>query len=220
MRPDKGCLKRLIHDAQLALGDVAEMDGRVLYSSIDTLCSGKHYLLGLNPGGGMDRYNNVGDSLRDMPNHTRNTYIDDYWGRGAYVQQRVCFMLRSLGLEPRSVFATNLVFARSKTWTPAQARLIPACLRVHRLFLEIIQPKIVLTYGKDAFEALLKDNPHSEVPDFDTGCPNGSYNYFCRASDVDLFGRSTRLICLPHFSKFKIDAQPRTIQWLKDMAAV
>jgi len=215
----------LIHDAQLALGDVAEMDGRVLYSSIDTLCSGKHYLLGLNPGVGMDRYNNVGDSLRDMPNHTCNTYIDDEWAQGRspgghHVQKRVCSMLRSLGLETRSVFATNLVFARSKKWTPAQARLIPACLRVHRLFLEIIQPKIVLTFGKDAFEALLKDNPHSEVPDFDTGCPNGSYNYFCRASDVDLFGRSTRLICLPHFSKFKIDAQPRTIQWLKDMAAV
>jgi len=25
---------------------------------------------------------------------------------------------------------------------------------------------------------------------------------------------------LPHFSKFAIDKQPRTIQWLKDMAAV
>jgi hypothetical protein len=156
-------MNKFIEDARFALGPIVEMDGRVLYSSIETLCPGRLYLLGLNPGEGLDRYHNIGVSLRDMPNHCRNTYIDDDWGRGVglhHTQQRVCFMLRSLALEPREVFATNLVFARSRTWTSTQAKLIPACLRVHQMFLEIVQPQTVLTFGKAAFDALTKIGRH------------------------------------------------------------
>src|ERR1035441_2476288 len=89
---------------------------------------------------------------------TWNTYIDDDWGRGSgkhHMQKRVCFMLRTLGLEPREVFATNLVFVRSPRWTPAQAGFIPGCLRVHRMFLGIVKPHTVLTFGKAAFDALI-----------------------------------------------------------------
>jgi hypothetical protein len=94
--PDKVSMNKLIDDAQSALGPIVEMDGRVLYSSIETLCPGRLYLLGLNPGDGHDRYHHIGTSLRDMPNHRWNTYIDDDWGRGIGLhrtQRRVCFML-------------------------------------------------------------------------------------------------------------------------------
>jgi len=151
------------------------MDGRVLYSSIETLSPGRRYLLGLNPGDGRDRYHHIGESLRDMPNHHSNTYIDDDWGRGTgmhHTQQRVCFMLRKLGFEPREVFSRNLVFARSQTWTPTQAKLIPACLRVHEMFLGIVQPHTLLTFAKDAFDALIRIGPHGVISVFDTGCPN------------------------------------------------
>ena len=214
-------MTRLVGKALLALGPIAEMDGRVLYSSVETLGPGKLYLLGLNPGEGHDRYHHIGASLRDMPNHRSNTYIDDDWGRGIglhHTQQRVCYMLRALGLEPRPVFATNLVFARSRMWTSAQAKLIPACLRVHQMFLEIVQPHTVLTFGKAAFDELTRIGSHGAISIFDTGCPNGRANFSCYSTVADLFGRQFRIVCLPHFSKFKIDAQAPTMCWLKDAA--
>src|ERR1039457_5158745 len=111
---DGASLKPLISAAYAALSPVAEMDGRVLYSSIETLCPGRLFLMGLNPGAGQDRYHHIGASLLDIPNHHWNTYIDDDWGRGIgmhHTQKRVCYMLQALGLAPRAVFATNLVFA-------------------------------------------------------------------------------------------------------------
>ena len=219
--PDKLSLEKLIDDAQAALGPIAEMDGRVLYSSIETLCPGRFYLLGMNPSDGPDRYHHIGESLRDIPNHHWNTYIDDDWGRGSgkhHMQKRVCFMLRTLGLEPREVFATNLVFVRSRRWTPAQARFIPECLRVHRMFLGIVQPHTVVTFGKPAFDALIKIGHHGAIKPFDTGCANGSANFSCYMADSDIWGHPIRVVCLPHFSKFKIDAQPLTIGWLREAA--
>jgi hypothetical protein len=212
----------LIAEAERALGPLAERDGRVLYSSINTLRPGKLYLLGLNPGDGLDRYHHIGGSLRDMPNHASNTYLDDDWGRGIgghHTQQRVCFVLRALAHDPREVFATNLVFARSKSWTNEQAALVPICLRVHRMFLSIIQPRIVLTFGREAFQALLRASDQKSVPtSFDTGVPNGRANFSCYSNEVVLFGQKLRVICLPHLSKFKIDAQPKTLNWLREMA--
>lgn len=217
-------LSTLIADAERALGPLAERDGRILYSSIDTLRPGKLYLLGLNPGDGCDRYHQIGESLRDMPNHASNTYLDDDWGRGIgghHTQQRVCFVLRALGHDPRDVFATNLVFARSKSWTKEQSALVPVCLRVHRMFLSIIQPRVVLTFGREAFQTFLRASDQAGVTAFfDTGVPNGAANFSCYANDVILFRQNLRVVCLPHLSKFKIDAQPKTVNWLREMSHV
>jgi hypothetical protein len=217
-----GSLDQLVDDAYFALGPVAEMDGRVLYSSIETLGPGKFYLMGLNPGArDHSRYHHVGQSLHDITNHRVNTYLDDNWGRGIgrdHVQQRICFMLRSLGCDPRSVFATNLVFARSKSWASAQAKLIPNCLEVHGMFLNIVRPSVILTFGRGTFDPLINRRRRTDVPSFDTGCPNGRANFCCYMADADLFGRRTPVVCLPHFSKFKIDAQPSTVRSLREAA--
>jgi hypothetical protein len=74
----------------------------------------------------------------------------------------------------------------------------------------------VLTFGKAAFDALIKIGSHGVISTFDTGRPNGRANFSCYATDSEVFGQSFRVVCLPNFSKFKIDAQAPTIVWLKE----
>lgn len=117
------------------LQSILRMSGQVLYSAASTLRPGPSYLLGHNPGG--DANNRalltVGGSLDDLPANTINSYLDTRWsGRlsigSSPLQQRVKWLLSELGVDPRDVAASNLIFPRSRVYTFLARKYAPRAL--------------------------------------------------------------------------------------------
>ena len=136
------------------LQSILRMSGQVLYSAASTLRPGPSYLLGHNPGG--DANNRalltVGGSLDDLPANTINSYLDTRWsGRlsigSSPLQQRVKWLLSELGVDPRDVAASNLIFPRSRDAATSQfERYAELCWPDHEWILDVVRPRIVIAY--------------------------------------------------------------------------
>lgn len=120
------------------------------------------YLLGLNPGGDPIRQatetisRNISDAL-SRPTENWSAYADESWnGRppgSSKTQPRILHMMRALGLNPRHVPASNVVFVRSTRESDLErekAALLSACWPVHKAVIEKLGVKAVLCLGGTA----------------------------------------------------------------------
>jgi hypothetical protein len=141
-------------EAYLGESGMLQLPGGVLYSGVDTLKPGPVYLLGLNPGG------SGGASLKDSLDNSRrghNAYLHEEWYPGgkrrpegqATLQLRVKHLCRMMGRQPEHVPASNLAFTQSVRVDTHDDFLgaVRASMPVHRLFLDAIQPKFLMTFG-------------------------------------------------------------------------
>jgi hypothetical protein len=165
---------------------ILDKQGRILYSSHETLTKGKYYFLGLNPGGGADTNNpTIRESLDDLRSYTGNAYFaeDDradwsnpkrHYAKGEHPYQKAFRTLfEEFGENPRDVCASNLIFKRSADARHSEyPKLAKKCWPVHESILEIVQPEVIIAFGKDAFDFVrlklnggpvqndgIKDNP-------------------------------------------------------------
>lgn len=148
--------QELANFARSQLASVLERSGEVLYSGASTLQPGEVYLLGLNPGGSPDDPRlaklTIGASIAELPTKTHNSYLDTTWVGRAFLKRRVKWLLPALGLNARDVAASNVSFVRSPDKKTAQiAHLGDLCWPVHERILDIVRPRLVLTYGDDAY---------------------------------------------------------------------
>lgn len=105
-------------------GSMLQRSGSVFYTGRSAFAQQSPlYILGLNPGGSpvMQAENTIERNVqtwRDEPNDHWSAYTDESWeGRiaGTHgMQPRMIHMLSKLGLNPRNVPASNVVFVRSK----------------------------------------------------------------------------------------------------------
>jgi len=59
------------------LSSVMDRSGGILYSSVETLCPGDIYILGLNPGG--ESGWTIANHLEALPSKQQNSYLDEAW---------------------------------------------------------------------------------------------------------------------------------------------
>jgi hypothetical protein len=212
--------------AHLKGKDVLHLSGEVLYSAASTLRPGAAYLLGHNPGGDQQDAGlyKVGRSLDDLPRRTWNSYVDTQWtGRGgmkypvgqAPLQLRVRWLLERLGLDPREVAASNLIFPRSKDAAGSRFHdLSAACWPVHADILRIVRPRLVLVFGNSGLSPyrFLVDRFR---PDHEECHPSGHGTWKCRSFVV---GNRFRVVGVPHLSRYKISAHDDVVNWIKRLS--
>lgn len=230
----------VLNEAETSLAGHVLEDGRpfldhsgsLLYSSVRTLAPGPIYFLGLNPGGSPQ--NNADGTLRHSLAEIRsgrNAFCDDIWGdrpgqykRGmAPLQRRVRDIFATLGLDTRSVPATNLVFTRSRNIRAHNdfRHAISLCKPTHERFIQAIQPRLILTHGccgffKEAFDVRILDERKAHHA-----------RWKARIGTCRVNGKEIGFANLPHLSLWAIDAlteqglQRRTvIDWvLKELLA-
>jgi hypothetical protein len=208
--------------ARAQLTSVLSQSGEILYSAALTLRSGPVYLLGHNPGGDPNDRGlpNVGQSLDDLPTKTINSYLDTVWSRQhgvgqAPLQRRVVWLLESLGLKPRDVAASNLIFVRSPDVRGSRFReYSELCWPVHERILDVVKPRLVLVYGNShpsPFEFLLNVfGADVEQPE----CPSGHGTWMCRSFQVP--GRF-RVVGLPHLSRYDVTGHPEVVRWINSI---
>ena len=120
------------------------------------------YILGLNPGGSPIAQadetiaRDIEDALTRNP-HEWSAYADESWqGRppGTHgMQPRILHLLGRLGLDPRRVAASNVVFVRSAREADLgreKAALLEACWPMHRAVIGELGVRAVLCLGGTA----------------------------------------------------------------------
>lgn len=151
---------RALEQAAKELGDAAlSRSGGVLVSGVDTLVAGDYYILAYNPGG-----NEVKDRLTIAESlaASRGCVRQNGWtevGEPEPFRGRVKAVFDALGAEPEQVFSTNAVFMRSPSATKLKGPWDlwwNHCWPVHKLFLEIVRPKVVVCLGCGAQESAME----------------------------------------------------------------
>ena len=208
--------------------------GGIIYSSHETICARDVYLIGMNPGGTggsvtLDQCR-VGNMTR-----TDNELLDADWDYGVGqhpIQKRAIWLLEKLGLEPRKVFTTNLVFMQSnqvKTFKEKTGLdikdIIKKCWSVHEAFLSIVRPSLILAFGNDEIPY---KSPYSYMRKIYNGkespppIPAGYSNWKLKGFKATIAGRENVFVAgLPHLSYYdpfesgKSDDNQPVINWIK-----
>lgn len=210
--------------ARAALVDLLDREGFVLYSSHETIQAGDAYFLGYNPGGTGGR--SLKDSLPEMLTNTENAYLDGSWDpRGkllapgrAPMQLRTVHVLESLGLVPRDVCASNLIFVRSTNSSGVELAMGDTCWPVHEAMLDIVQPRLIVSCGNSATSAfgyLL-----NRFGGLAISAPSGHRGYSLKHFDAQINGRRLRVLGLPHLSWYKPQGRPEFAEWAKQVTQV
>jgi len=201
-------------EAYLEQAGLIDSSGAVLYSAASTLRPGPVYLLGLNPGG------SEGATLRDSIAQSRaghNAYLDEEWSPGGHVQpmgqatlqRRVQSLCTAMGLDTRSVPASNLVFTRStRTNTHLDfSAALPLCLPVHEIFIEAIQPDFLMTFGSISNFRGAVAVTHSESRSAEHG------TWKAHRGRAIVAGREIAFGNIPHMSLWASDKRPEVVRW-------
>ena len=136
-----------------SLGDLSDRSGLLLYSSHETLRPGEVYFLGFNPGG--DAPTPLRRTVPEILTQTENAYLDECWAPGgrsyaagrAPMQMRTVQVLKALGLDPRAVCSSNLIFVRSVDSKGVENYMADRCWPVHRAVLDIVRPRLIVSCG-------------------------------------------------------------------------
>ena len=208
--------------AKPILASIANRSGRVLYSAAATLRPGSIYLLGLNPGGDpVTHHDTIADSLRELPSRTINAYVDESWSGQeigcSRLQRRVCWLIQQLGFNVRDVCAANLIFIRSSNSTGSDyPKLAEFCWPVHERILRIVQPKAVVVFGNSGvspFRFLQVHYGATKLVSFHSG--HGAWQCFGFTAPT-----GTKVVGLPHLSRYAINKHRDVASWVKEYAAL
>lgn len=132
--------------------------GRTAFEQVGSL-----YVLGFNPGGDPNSHRD-----ETISSHTNfvlgkapadwSAYVDEAWqGNGPTMQRRMRHFFSGLGLDPRQVPSSNLIFTRSRRIADLGLQtqdLIQRCWPVHAEVLVRLSPRAVICLGGDCAEVL------------------------------------------------------------------
>lgn len=204
--------------AKEALTDLLGEPGGVLYSSHETLQPGDVYLLGFNPGGSGNRP--LGESIDSMLSYSDNAYIDECWANGvgtweagkSPLQERICWLLTSMGLNPREVCAANLIFLQSRNASGINYSLAKRCWVVHEAILKVVKPKLILAFGNSNVSpyAYLRAMFGGE----EESMPAGHGSWLIKRFRCEIDGRPTYIVGLPHLSRYSPYEKDGVVKWV------
>jgi hypothetical protein len=199
----------VVEKARECLTEILQKSGTILYSSCETLKPGDYYFLGVNPGGSPEETKEtIQSTLEELGALTKaayeNAYLDQCWcgkegcaGCCRPLQKRFRFLFKDvLEVDPRVVCATNLIFQRSRSERDAGGwELAKTCWPVHDVILKIVQPRVIITFGRLPFE-FIRERLSGTHP---TAERSGHGNWQWRSSKLET---GQVLIGLPHLSRY------------------
>jgi uracil-DNA glycosylase len=170
--------------------------GRVLMSSWESVRASPYYALGINPGGETlnpaPASETIAASLTEDRSEGWNYFTDDSSKQGH--REKLAVVFEALGALPARTPCSNMLFLRSSNaddQLPADADEVwrKYCAPVHAELMRIIQPKVVVCFGRNAWNLLTKP------------CDPGHWNFHPSVSlSIGGFDHTCGVLLLPHFS--------------------
>ncbi len=221
--PPTDVVRAFVSFAREQLRDILDVSGQVLYSGASTLRPGDVYLLGLNPGGDpanpklLTIRRSLDDLLSDdvrehgITRREWNSYVHATWQGRDTLQRRILWLLAELGHSPQAVAASNLIFPRSRGKASlARVGYADLCWPVHERIIEIVRPRVILTYEGTPYRHLRARFGASREERY----PAGHGDWECRSFAVQ--GRF-RVVRVPHMSRYAIDRHPDVVDWIRSL---
>ncbi|MGI2169916.1 hypothetical protein ACROAE_06930 [Shewanella sp. MF05960] len=221
--------------AKQTLKHILKQKGEVIYSSHETLKEGDIYLLGLNPGGDGQENPDTASSysikshLDRMLKRTENSFIDERWENKvahyeagkAPLQMRVIDLLKGIGVnDPRTVCASNIIFKTSRDSSDLCYGLAGLCWPVHEAILNLVKPKLILTFGISSISAyaFLKELFHIDETELTIDADHGDWK--CKGFKCEINGKSTFIVAVPHLSYYSPKNKTEVFSWIKENAGL
>ena len=195
------------------IAPIADRQGEVLYSAAEVLRPSKVYLLGYNPGQGGPN-TSVGEHLNFSFERTDNAWLDEKWkdgNRPSVVQRRMRKLFEEAGLYLRATPASNLIFATSPDASGVEFKIANICWPAHLAIMQIVQPSKLIVFGNGEYEspfAFIRSRypGHEERLTVRRG-------YTLKRLTTSIDGRSTKVVGIPHMSRFA--PPPEAVEWLR-----
>lgn len=214
----------LVERARVQLLPVLDRPGGILYSASHTLTPGRIYLMGLNPGGdpSLKDAPSIGMSLNGLAAKRDNAYVDGEWDNSlrsyeagqAPLQKRVAFLTDALGCPITSVCATNLIFMQSRSARDLDfVNAAQLCWPVHELMLDMVRPRVILAFGNSAISPYGYLRGRFAIQS-DESITSGHGSWRCRSFRVKVGSIDTRVIGLPHLSRYSPTGKQEVLDWL------
>ena len=222
------------------LAGMNEVTGEVLYTSWQGITEGlPFYIMGINPGGGNQTIAEHLDSLPEatttaprrllndpsQTSHLWSGYLDSMWRGTQFNPIQTHLFDFACGLSPKldlpKVCGTNLVFEASHTpdevddWTGKTEH----CWAVHELLMDIVKPRVVLTFGKEPRDFVsakcISTCSHTFWP---TTKLSGQRH--CTSYRGTLAGQNVTVISVPHLGRFGLARKPEMMAWLQELVSL
>jgi len=155
-----------------------------------------------------------------------NEYLDEWWENNARryckgkapLQRRITWLFEQLGYGIRKICASNLIFIKSEKVTDISFfDLADICWPIHQEILEIVKPKIIITFGNS--EASPYAYMKRKMPNVKEQKPikSGHGCWKCKSFVADFDHRQIFVAGLPHMSRYSPIDRDHVIKWLKSM---
>lgn len=202
---------------------VLNLKGRCFYSTLNTLCQGKYYILGYNPGGNPDNYEqNIFEDFQQWPQTMMNAYLDEEWGSKigqAPLQKNVQVLCDTLKVDTGEVFAANLIFAASENMKKLKGCVADDFKPVHEAIINIIQPEVIFTFGMATyreFKRLFSFDEKAAV-----ACSKyQKLNWKCYLSERQINKKEIMLVGFPHFSFYPLRNDKKILEWVQEICHI
>lgn len=148
-----------------------------------------------------------------------NEYLDAVWAPRGYpqppgqapLQRKVRWFFEQLGLQPREVCASNLIFGRStREEHISDEHTADKCWPTHEWIMRQVKPSVILCMGNTAFNYITEKKGAGRIQTF----PAGHANWECRETKLR---DGIQLISVPHLSLYHIDHHPEAINWVREV---
>lgn len=190
--------------ARANLRSILDQSGKVLYSSVDTLCPGKIYFLGIQPGGtpGLSG-TTIRENLELIPKKQTNDYLDEQWHDNV-LQNHVINFLTGIGLGVRDVCASNVVFIRRKAQPSEKEYMTQAniCWPVHLDIISIVRPSAIIAFGDYPYKFIRSCLGTSKEDFAPSGHAHRYGTLFCQSFQTEVNGYKTSVVGIPHLRRF------------------
>jgi len=204
--------------ARSTLNDLLNEAGSILYSSHETLRPNDVYLLGFNPGGSGG--NSISYSINRLLNNEQNAYLDECWKNpngswrkgGAPLQKRVDWLLKNIGYRTREVCSSNLIFFQSQNANNINYSLAKRCWPVHEAILEIVKPKLIITFGNSNVSPF--SYLHGLLGGVIEYTPSGHGNWNIKEFEATINNCPIYVAGIPHLSRYSPIGKECVIDWL------
>jgi hypothetical protein len=146
-----------------------EASGKIFYSGRSAFAANsKFYLLGFNPGGDPieQKDDTIGKNIRyalDGREENWSAYVDERWTSQeigeSLMQRNVRYLCKKLGVDPKQVPASNLIFERTRRESfliGDRKQLIKDCWPVHQAVIDNLMVRILICFGKSTGDHVRK----------------------------------------------------------------